>query len=138
MTLDDCTMPMTPMFHGSCWGLPQAATLMANKIVLPGRYLIEETAPLTEVIIREGVTITNGAPAILQPILEHIRAMGKRPDLSRTRLLSGAPEPPLSLMRGFRDETGAEIIHMYGSTETTPLLTMNRAQAHTQGALDRG
>jgi fatty-acyl-CoA synthase len=126
MTLDDCTMPMTPMFHGSCWGLPQAATLMANKIVLPGRYLIEETAPLTEAIIREGVTITNGAPAILQPMLEHIRARGKRPDLSRTRLLSGASEPPLSLMRGFRDETGAEIIHLYGSTETTPLLTLNR------------
>jgi fatty-acyl-CoA synthase len=126
MTIDDCTMPMTPMFHGQSWGLPQAATLMANKIVLPGRYLAEETAPLTEAIIREGVTITNGAPAILQPMLEHIRARGERPDLSRTRLLSGATEPPLSLMRGFHDETGAEVIHMYGSTETTPLVTMNR------------
>jgi fatty-acyl-CoA synthase len=126
MTLDDCTMPITPMFHGQSWGLPQAATLMANKIVLPGRYLAEETAPLTEAIIREGVTITNGAPAILQPMLEHIRARGARPDLSRTRLLSGATEPPLSLMRGFHDETGAEVIHLYGSTETTPLVTMNR------------
>jgi fatty-acyl-CoA synthase len=29
-------------------------------------------------------------------------------------------------MRGFRDETGAEVIHLYGSTETTPLVTMNR------------
>src|ERR1700736_2421099 len=126
MTIDDCTMPVTPMFHGQSWGLPQAATLMANKIVLPGRYLAEETAPLTEAIIREGVTIANGAPAILQPMLEHIRARGERPDLSRTRLLSGATEPPLSLMRGFHDETGAEVIHMYGSTETTPLVTMNR------------
>jgi fatty-acyl-CoA synthase len=126
MTLNDCTMLITPMFHGQCWGLPQAATLMANKIVLPGRYLAEETAPLTEAIIREGVTITNGAPAILQPMLEHIRARGKRPDLSRTRLLSGATEPPLSLMRGFHDETGAEVIHLYGCTETTPLVTMNR------------
>lgn len=126
MTINDCTMPMTPMFHGQSWGLPQAATLMANKIVLPGRYLVEETAPLTEAIIREGVTITNGAPAILQPMLEHIRARGERPDLSRTRLLSGATEPPLSLMRGFHDETGAEVIHLYGSTETTPLVTMNR------------
>jgi fatty-acyl-CoA synthase len=126
MTIDDCTMPVTPMFHGQSWGLPQAATLMANKIVLPGRYLAEETAPLTEAIIREGVTIANGAPAILQPMLEHIRARGERPDLSRTRLLSGATEPPLSLMRGFYDETGAEVIHMYGSTETTPLVTMNR------------
>jgi fatty-acyl-CoA synthase len=126
MTINDCTMPLTPMFHGQSWGLPQAATLMANKIVLPGRYLAEETAPLTEAIIREGVTIANGAPAILQPMLEHIRARKERPDLSRTRLLSGATEPPLSLMRGFHDETGAEVIHLYGSTETTPLVTINR------------
>src|SRR5262249_17585296 len=48
MTLDDCTMLITPMFHGQCWGLPQAATLMCNKIVLPGRYMAEDTAPLTE------------------------------------------------------------------------------------------
>jgi fatty-acyl-CoA synthase len=135
MTIDDCTMPVTPMFHGQSWGLPQAATLMANKIVLPGRYLAEETAPLTEAIIREGVTIANGAPAILQPMLEHIRARGKRPDLSRTRLLSGATEPPLSLMRGFHDETGAEVIHMYGSTETTPLVTMNRLKPTLKDAL---
>jgi fatty-acyl-CoA synthase len=135
MTLNDCTMPMTPMFHGQSWGLPQAATLMANKIVLPGRYLAEETAPLTEAIIREGVTVTNGAPAILQPMLEHIRARGERPDLSRTRLLSGATEPPLSLMRGFHDETGAEVIHLYGSTETTPLVTLNRLKSTLKDTL---
>ncbi len=134
MTLDDCTMLMTPMFHNQCWGLPQAATLMANKIVLPGRYLAEETAPLTEAIIHEGVTITNGAPVILQPVLDHIRARGERPDLSRTRLLSGATEPPLSLMRGFHDETGAEVIHLYGCTETT-LVTINRLKPTLKGTL---
>ena len=36
--MDDCTMLVTPMFHAQGWGLPQAATLMANKILLPGRY----------------------------------------------------------------------------------------------------
>ena len=79
MTLDDCTMLITPMFHGQCWGLPQAATLMANKIVLPGRYVAADTGPLTEAMIAEGVTIANGAPAIFQPMLEHIRAAGLRP-----------------------------------------------------------
>lgn len=125
-TFDDCTMLITPMFHGQCWGLPQMATLMANKIVLPGRYMAEDTGPLTEAIIREDVTIANGAPAIFQPMLEHIRARGGKPDFSRLRLLSGATEPPLAMMRGFHEETGAEVIHAYGATETTPLVAVNR------------
>ncbi|MCO7218544.1 long-chain-fatty-acid--CoA ligase [Klenkia sp. PcliD-1-E] len=126
MTLDDCTMLITPMFHGQAWGLPQAATLMANKIVLPGRYVAEDTAPLTDAIIGEGVTITNGAPAIFLPMLAHIQTLADRPDLSRLRLMSGATEPPLTMMRGFADLTGAEVVHAYGATETTPLVTMNR------------
>ena len=126
MTLDDCTMLITPMFHGQCWGLPQAATLMANKIVLPGRYMMEDTAPLTEAIIAEGVTVTNGAPAIFQPMLQYIETLAVKPDFSRLRMLSGATEPPLQMMTGFHELTGAEVVHAYGATETTPLATINR------------
>ncbi len=125
-SLDDCSMLVTPMFHANCWGLPQAAALMANKIVLPGRFTVEDIAPLTDVMIRENVTIANGAPAIFQPMLEYIRTHKLRPDFSRMRLLSGATEPPLAMMRGFFEETGAEVIHAYGATETTPLATVNR------------
>jgi len=39
--------------------------------------------------------------------------------------LSGATEPPLSLMRGLYETTGAEVIHVYGATETTPLVAIN-------------
>ncbi|MFP5069314.1 long-chain-fatty-acid--CoA ligase [Pseudonocardia nantongensis] len=126
MTLDDCTMLITPMFHGQAWGLPQAATLTANKIVLPGRYTAEDTKPLTDALIAEDVTVTNGAPAIFGPMLDYIRSLEDKPDLGRLRMMSGATEPPLSLMRGFAELTGAEIVHAYGATETTPLVTMNR------------
>lgn len=126
MTLDDCTMLITPMFHGQCWGLPQAATLMANKIVLPGRYMAQDTAPLTEAMIAEDVSVTNGAPAIFQPMLQYIETLAIKPDFSRLRMLSGATEPPLALMKGFHELTGAEIVHAYGATETTPLVTVNR------------
>ncbi len=136
MTLDDCTMLITPMFHGQGWGLPQAATLMANKIVLPGRYVAEDTAPLTEAMIAEGVTVANGAPAIFQPMLYHIQQRAEKPDFSRVRLLSGATEPPLSMMRGFHDLTGAEVLHAYGATETTPLVTVNRLKPGLKTRLD--
>lgn len=129
MTLADCTMLITPMFHGQAWGLPQAAVLTANKIVLPGRYVAEDTAPLTDALIAEGVTITNGAPVIFLPMLHYIETLDVKPDLSKLRMLSGATEPPLSMMRGLYDLTGAEVVHAYGATETTPLVTMNRYKA---------
>ena len=135
MTLDDCTMLITPMFHGNCWGLPQAATLMANKIVLPGRYVAEDTAPLTDAIIQEGVTVTNGAPAIFQPMLQYIETLAVKPDLSRLRMLSGATEPPISMMVGFHDLTGAEVIHAYGATETTPMVSINRLKPSLKARL---
>lgn len=126
MTLDDCTMLITPMFHGQSWGLPQAATMLANKIVLPGRYVAEDTAPLTDAMIAEGVTVANGAPAIFQPMLQYIETLPVKPDFSRMRMISGATEPPLSMMIGFHDLTGAEVVHAYGATETTPLVAVNR------------
>lgn len=135
MTLDDCTMIITPMFHGQAWGLPQAATLMANKIVLPGRYTAEDTKPLTDAMIAENVTIANGAPAIFLPMLHYIETLDEKPDFSRARLLSGATEPPLAMMRGFHDLTGAEIIHAYGATETTPLVTVNRFKPSVRARL---
>jgi len=135
MSLDDCTLLITPMFHGNCWGLPQAAALMANKLVLPGRYVAEDTAPLTDIMISEGVTVTNGAPAIFQPMLRYIETLATKPDFSRMRMLSGASEPPLSMMRGFHELTGAEVVHAYGATETTPLVSMNRTKPRLKTSL---
>lgn len=55
----------------------QAAALTANKIVLPGRYTADDTSPLTEALLRERVTVANGAPAIFLPMLRYIE--GSRP-----------------------------------------------------------
>ncbi|MFU2703377.1 long-chain-fatty-acid--CoA ligase [Pseudomonas aeruginosa] len=129
MTLDDCVMLITPMFHGQCWGLPQAATLLGDKIVLPGRYAAEDTKPLVDTMIAEGVTITNGAPAIFQPMLQYIETLPVKPDFSRMRMLSGATEPPLSMMIGFYELTGAEVVHGYGATEATTLVAVNRLKS---------
>lgn len=122
---DDCVMFITPMFHAQCWGLPQAAVHSAAKIVLPGRYTADETDKLVDSMISEQVTVANGAPAIFQPMIDYIKTLDTKPDLSRARLLSGASEPPLSLMRDFYEITGADIIQAYGATETTPLVTLN-------------
>lgn len=125
MEPDDVVMLITPMFHSQSWGLPQSAVYVAAQIVLPGPYSVGDVNMLADVMIAEGVTVANGAPAIFQPILDYIRTLEVTPDFSRTRLLSGATEPTLSLMRGFHDETGADFIHAYGATETAPMAFVN-------------
>ena len=124
---DDAVMLITPMFHAQSWGLLHAAVYSAAKIILPGRYVAEETSALVDVMIEEQVTVANGAPAIFQPMMDYIKTLEVKPDFSRARLLSGATEPALSLMRDFYELTGADVIHAYGATETTPLATINGA-----------
>ena len=126
MGVGDCVMLITPMFHGSGWGLPQAAAYNAAGIVLPGRYRAEDTKPLVDAMIREKVTVANGAPAIFNPMLEYLKTMGTPPDFTGARFMSGATEPSLTLMQGLYELTGAEVVHAYGATETSPLVTLNR------------
>lgn len=122
----DCFYQLVPMFHALGWGMPQAAFLVGAKFVLPGMYNIADLGSLAEPLVSEGVTATAGAPALFMPMLEYVRKLDKKPDLTGARFLSGASEPSLALMKGFSEMTGADIVHAYGATETTPLVTINR------------
>jgi len=126
ITVKDVFFQIVPMFHALGWGTPQASTLVGSKIVLPGLYTLDNLGPLAEMFVKEKVTVSDGAPAIFMPVLEYIRDMDEKPDLTGARLLSGASEPPVAMMKGFWDLTGADIVHAYGATETIPLVTVNR------------
>nr|WP_296778910.1 long-chain-fatty-acid--CoA ligase [Rhodococcus sp. (in: high G+C Gram-positive bacteria)] len=125
MNRADTAMLITPMFHGQSWGLPHTTMWVAAKVILPGRYMAENTAMLVDTMIAENVTVANGAPAIFQPMLDYIKTLEVKPDFSKVRLLSGATEPALTLMRDFYELTGADFVQAYGATETTPLISVN-------------
>ncbi|GAA2093130.1 long-chain-fatty-acid--CoA ligase [Brevibacterium salitolerans] len=125
LTFTDVTMPITPMFHVLSWGFPQAATSVGAKLVLPGRFSAEDMSAIAQAFVEEKVTVANGAPVIFSGLLQYLRAQPEIPDLSHVRMVSGSTEPPVSLMKGFKDLTGAEIIHGYGASETSPLATLN-------------
>ncbi|MCD6585453.1 MAG: AMP-binding protein, partial [Desulfobacteraceae bacterium] len=101
MSNKDCFYQLVPMFHALGWGMPQAAFLVGTKYVLPGMYNIADLGSLAEPLVSEGVTVTAGAPALFMPMLEYIRKLDKKPDLTGARFLSGASEPSLSLMNDF-------------------------------------
>lgn len=129
ITVQDTIMFLTPMFHVQCWGLPYTAVLVGARSVLPGRFAATEMEMLTSAMVDHGVTVAPAAPAILMPMLQHLEsvaASGEATDFSRMRLICGASEPPLSMMRRFDGLTGAEVVHAYGATETSPVASTNR------------
>ena len=126
ITMSDTALLLTPMFHAQCWGLPFAALSVGARLVLPGRFSLTDTPWLTSTIVDHGVTVAPAAPAILMPMLHHIRSLETPPRMDGVRLLCGATEPPVAMMRGFDELTGAEVIHAYGATETSPIVSLNR------------
>ncbi|MFO7965963.1 MAG: long-chain fatty acid--CoA ligase [Desulfobacterales bacterium] len=126
MSLNDVVMQTVPMFHCHGWGMFFSATLVGAKLVFPGFYSAEKVHELVDLMRDENVTVTGGAPAIFMPMLEYIKTLPSSPKFTGLRMISGASEPSLAMMKGFWDLGGAEIIHGYGATETTPLVTINR------------
>ena len=120
LDVSDVFLAIVPLFHANGWGAPIAVTMIGGKQVYPGRYTPES---LVEIMMKEKVTVTAGAPAIFMPILEVLRKMEPKPKLN-VRAVSGASEPPLAMMKGLA-EFGIKITHAYGATETTPLVTVN-------------
>ncbi len=118
---DDTFAAIVPLFHANGWGVHFSATMMGSKIVLPGRYTPES---LANILTKEKVTAAAGAPAILIPLLEVLRKMEHKPRFENLRFVSGATEPPLALIKQLK-EFGINIIHAYGATETTPLVSVN-------------
>jgi fatty-acyl-CoA synthase len=121
---DDCYLQIVPMFHANGWGGHIGSTMAGSKLVLPGFFTLQNVDTLVDLIINEGVTVTHAAPVILIPMLEYLKNIDPRPDLTGLRIGSGASEPPVSMMKGYA-EFGAEIVHAYGATETGPLVTLN-------------
>ncbi len=120
----DVLLQTVPMFHSNGWGLFFSACIVGAKLVFPGMYTAEKLEPLVDLMIAEKVTVNQGAPAILIPMLQYLQSLEEQPTFNNLRIISGATEPPLSMMKGFA-KYGAEIIHAYGATETTPLVTLN-------------
>lgn len=136
LSMTDTVLLLTPMFHATCWGLPFAAMSVGAEILLPGRFTHLETDMLTDAIVEFGATLVPAAPAILLPMLHRLEQLPEVPAMPNLRFISGATEPPISMMRGFHDLLGAEIYHAYGATETGPLGVVNRLRPAVQACLD--
>ena len=122
----DVYLHTLPMFHCNGWGMPfTMAGMGVPQIVLRK---VDGTEILRRVE-RHGVTIMCAAPAVVAAVLEAAPHWdGEIPGRGRVRIVvAGAPPPTRTIVR-VEEELGWEFIQIYGLTETSPLLTINRSR----------
>jgi fatty-acyl-CoA synthase len=127
----DVYLHTLPQFHCNGWGMLYAVTGMG------GRHVIQRKVDGAEIlrrVEREGVTLMCGAPAVLNTILDAAAEWdGPIPGAGTLRVVvAGAPPPTRSIER-CESELGWEFNQIYGLTETTPVITINRPRAEWDG-----
>ena len=123
----DVYLHTLPQFHCNGWGMPYAVTGMGGRHVIIRKV---DGAEILRRIERHGVTLLCGAPAVVAMILDAASSWeGPIPGKGTVRMVVAGAPPPSRTIERMETELGWEFIQIYGLTETTPLLTMNRGRA---------
>ena len=122
----DVYLHTLPMFHANGWGHPFAATALGVKHVVIRKI---EGAEVLRRIDEHGVTYLCAAPAVVATVLEAAQAWnGPVPGRGKVRIIVAGAPPPTRIVARVEEELGWEFIQIYGLTETSPLLTINRSR----------
>jgi len=121
----DVLLPVTPMFHANCWGVPYGAVMTGTRIVFPGPHLHPDD--LLDLMQLEPPTLSLGVPTIWLGLIQRFeRAQTEEPGRWRLpagmRSMVGGAAVPEALIRTFASH-GIWIVQGWGMTETSPLAT---------------
>ena len=123
----DVYLHTLPMFHANGWGMPYAVTGLGAKHVVLRKV---DGAEILRRVRDHGVTVMCAAPAVAAAVLEAAQTWaGEIPGRDRVRIIMAGAPPPTKTVARVQEELGWEFIQIYGLTETSPLLTFNRARA---------
>ena len=123
----DVYLHTLPMFHANGWGMPFAMTGMGVTQVAIRKI---DGAEILRRVEKYGVTVMCAAPAVVASVLEAAETWdGEIPGRDRVRIIMAGAPPPTKTVARVEQELGWEFIQIYGLTETSPLLTINRARS---------
>jgi fatty-acyl-CoA synthase len=119
-----------PMFHCNGWCTTWAITAIGGtnvclRVVDPGL--------VWDLIAKEGVTHLNAAPTVLISLANHPAAT----PFDRIFTVTTAGAPPSPTLIGQMSDLGAEVVHVYGLTETYGPYTVCEPQAGWEDGSDR-
>ncbi len=123
-----------PTFHCNGWGLPFSVGAMGARQVVIRKIDGEDILRRVE---EQGVTFLAGAPAVVAATLDAAAARAGRgepiPGRGTVRMVVAGAPPPSKIIERVETELGWEFMQIYGLTETSPLLTVNRASVEHDG-----
>ncbi len=123
----DVYLHTLPQFHANGWGMPFAMTGLGVPHVILRKV---DGAEILRRIQQHRVTVMCAAPAVVNAVLEAAQTWdGPIPGRDTVRIIvAGAPPPTKTIVR-VGEELGWEFMQIYGLTETSPVLTVNRNRA---------
>jgi len=124
----DVYLHTLPMFHANGWGMPFGLTGLGVPQVVIRKI---DGADILRRVERYGVTLMCAAPAVVASVLDAAADWdGPIPGSDRrTRVVCAGAPPPSRTVQRIERELGWEFVQIYGLTETTPLVTVNRRRA---------
>jgi fatty-acyl-CoA synthase len=123
----DVYLHTLPMFHANGWGLPFTMTGLGVPQVVIRKI---DGAEILRRVEKYGVTVMAAAPAVVAAVLEAAQDWdGEIPGRDRTRIIVAGAPPPTKTAARVEEELGWEFVQIYGLTETSPLLTINRTRS---------
>ncbi len=131
----DTILTVVPLFHANAWSIPFAAAMCGAKMVLPGPRLDPESIFL--LLQQEGCTAAGAVPTVWLNFLAWLEPQRETIGLSALKLkrvFVGGSAPPRAMIEKFRDWLGVFLLHAWGMTETSPLVTTGSPLAKHDGA----
>jgi acyl-CoA synthetase (AMP-forming)/AMP-acid ligase II len=127
LTDRDVYLHTLPMFHANGWTMPFVTTGLGIKQVVLRKV---DGAEILRRVRDHGVSLMCAAPAVINAVLDALPAWeGEVPGRDRVRVVVAGAPPPTKTIARMERELGWEFIQIYGLTETSPLLTVNRTRA---------
>ncbi|MGA9746452.1 MAG: AMP-binding protein [Nocardioides sp.] len=123
----DVYLHTLPMFHANGWGMPYVTTGLGAKHVVLRKV---DGAEILRRIEQHDVTLMCAAPAVVSAALEAASSWdGEIPGRDRVRIIVAGAPPPTRTIEQVLEELGWEFNQIYGLTETSPIVTVNRMRA---------
>jgi acyl-CoA synthetase (AMP-forming)/AMP-acid ligase II len=123
----DVYLHTLPMFHANGWGMTFAMAGCGVEQVVIRKI---DGAEILRRVEKHAVTVMCAAPAVVASVLEAAETWdGEIPGRDKVRIIVAGAPPPTRTVARVEAELGWEFIQIYGLTETSPLLTINRARS---------
>ena len=134
----DVVLPVTPMFHANCWGVPYAAVMLGVQLVFPGPHLHPDD--LLDLMQQHPPTLALGVPTIWMGLIQRYDQAAREEPGRWTlpqglRSLVGGAAVPEVLIRAFAKH-GVWLLQGWGMTETSPLATVSYLRNELKDAGD--